>query len=377
MTTNKMKVLIVDDDPVVRQLLRQILKDIYKISFATGGVTALEKAQKVMPDIILLDIMMPGMNGYETCRRLKAVTATVNIPVIFISSATDIDHIVEVFKCGGVDYISKPFQSLEVLARVETHLKLYNLLRFLWETVKDETEKNRLKDQQMYEQSRHVAMGELLVNIAHHWRQPLCTIGLFAQEIQDTYLHDELDENLLKKSVSSIMSEVIGLSNTINGFRNYYIANNELEEFNLEDLINSTVMIVEGYFKLKGFTFNKEFEDGLRINAYPNEFAQVLLNLLTNVQDVFEARHITNGIVNIRVYRDTDTNTTVITIADNGGGVCEENIHKIFDPYFTTKDKSKGTGLGLYISKLIIERSMNGTLSVKNTDGWAEFRIEI
>ncbi|MBF0618517.1 MAG: HAMP domain-containing histidine kinase, partial [Nitrospirae bacterium] len=187
----------------------------------------------------------------------------------------------------------------------------------------------------------------------------------------------ELDENLLKKSVSSIMSEVIGLSNTINGFRNYYIANNELEEFNLEDLINSTVMIVEGYFKLKGFTFNKEFEDGLRINAYPNEFAQVLLNLLTNVQDVFEARHITNGIVNIRVYRDTDTNTTVITIADNGGGVCEENIHKIFDPYFTTKDKSKGTGLGLYISKLIIERSMNGTLSVKNTDGWAEFRIEI
>ncbi|MBF0403559.1 hybrid sensor histidine kinase/response regulator [Candidatus Magnetominusculus xianensis] len=372
-----MKVLIVDDDSVIRQHLRQILKDIYKLSFATSGVTALDKVQKVMPDIILLDIMMPEMDGYETCRRLKADSATADIPVIFISSLTDIDEKVEAFNCGGVDYISKPFLIPEILARVATHLKLYNFQRFLGQRVEEETEKNRLKDQLMYEQSRHIAMGELLVNIAHHWRQPLCTIGLFAQEIQDAYLHNELNENNMKNNVSTIMTELISLSYTINGFRNYYVADQVLKEFNLEDVINSTMMIVEGYFKLKGFVINKEFEDGLFISSYPNEFAQVLLNLLTNVQDVFEARHITNGIVNIRVYRDTDTNKIVITITDNGGGVCEENIHKIFDPYFTTKDKSRGTGLGLYISKLIIERSMKGTLTVKNINGWAEFRAEI
>ncbi|QWR78477.1 hybrid sensor histidine kinase/response regulator [Candidatus Magnetomonas plexicatena] len=377
MTEIRMTVLIVDDDAVSRQLLREILKDRYNLSFATSGVEALKKVQNVKPDLILLDILMPEMDGYETCHKLKSDVGTSNIPVIFISSLSDSDVKFMAFKFGGVDYISKPFSGLEVIARVDSHIKLYNFQRFLEGRVEDEVERNRLKDHLINEQARHIAMGELLVNIAHHWRQPLNSIGVLVQDMQDAYLHKELDGNYFDKSILTIMTELIRLSNTINGFRNYYVAKQELKEFNLEDVVNSTIAIVEGYFKVKGFVINKEFENKLIISFYPNEFAQVLLNLLTNVQNVFEQRHITNGIVNIRAYRDTDTNKIVITITDNGGGVHEDNIHKIFDPYFTTKEKSQGTGLGLYIAKLIIERSMKGTLSVRNIDGWAEFRIEI
>ncbi|MBF0616862.1 MAG: response regulator, partial [Nitrospirae bacterium] len=141
-------------------------------------VKALDKAQKVMPDIILLDVLMPEMDGFETCQRLKTIPVTADIPIIFISSLTDISEKVKAFKSGGVDYISKPFLREEILARVETHLKLHNLQKYFEERVKEEVEKNRLKDQLINKQSRHIAMGELLVNIAHHWRQPINSIGV-------------------------------------------------------------------------------------------------------------------------------------------------------------------------------------------------------
>ncbi|MBF0539209.1 MAG: sigma 54-interacting transcriptional regulator [Nitrospirae bacterium] len=127
MLENKHRILIVDDEPGNRQMLRQILMDRYKLSFATDGVGALEVMSSVRPDIILLDIMMPGMDGYEVCRRLKAAPVTADIPVIFISALTDINKKVNAFNSGGVDYICKPFQKDEVLARVKIHLNLYSL----------------------------------------------------------------------------------------------------------------------------------------------------------------------------------------------------------------------------------------------------------
>ncbi|MBV6340909.1 sigma-54-dependent Fis family transcriptional regulator [Candidatus Magnetobacterium casense] len=128
---SKYKILIVDDEPGNRQLLRQILTDRYKLFFAKNGATAISLVEKAKPDLILLDIVMPDMDGYEVCHRIKTNPATANIPVIFISSLTDINKKISAFKNGGVDYICNPFQSDEVLARVQTHLNLYGLQKEL------------------------------------------------------------------------------------------------------------------------------------------------------------------------------------------------------------------------------------------------------
>ncbi|MEO5357570.1 MAG: PAS domain S-box protein [Nitrospirae bacterium YQR-1] len=250
---------------------------------------------------------------------------------------------------------------------------------FFTGTLRDitEVENSRRKDQLMYEQSRHIAMGELLVNIAHQWRQPLSAIAALVQDIRDTHLHGEFTAEYLEKNISTIVSEVMGLSSTIDNFRNYYIKKPQQMQFNIAEVINNTLSLIVGNPALKNVIIEKELDDVLTVNLYKGEFAQVILNILTNIKDVFEDRHVINGIIRIRAYKDTAIDKIVITIADNGGGVDKGIIGKIFDPYFTTKDKSRGTGLGLYISKVIIEKSINGAISVKSVDGWCEFRIEL
>ncbi|WP_420266898.1 ATP-binding protein [Candidatus Magnetominusculus dajiuhuensis] len=236
---------------------------------------------------------------------------------------------------------------------------------------------SRIKDYFIYKQSRHIAMGELLVNIAHHWRQPLCSIGVIAQDIKDAYLHKELNENYLKKNVSDIMKELVDLSEVINRFSNFYANDAQHIEINISDIINDTLLLIGATFKSKGAVIDKELEEGLIASFCPDEFAQVILNLLTNVNDIFDVRCITNGIVKIKSFRDAITGKIVITIMDNGGGVPEDILGKIFDPYFTTRDKARGRGLGLYITKILVENSMKGTIELRNIDGGCEVRIEI
>ncbi len=243
--------------------------------------------------------------------------------------------------------------------------------------IAQEVEKNRLKDRLMYEQSRHMAMGELLVNIAHQWRQPLASIGLLVQDIRDAYVYKELNDEYLDKNINNVMSELSGLSSTIDGFKDFYLSNLQKEEIKIKEIINNALAVTSEYFELKDVVIERELDETLTINVVPSEFAQVVLSILSNTRDVFEQRQPAIGIVKIKSYKETDTNKAVITIADNGGGVPNDIVDKIFDPYFTTKDKSRGVGLGLYITKLIVEKSMKGVITVRNNDGWCEFRIEI
>ncbi|MBF0463787.1 MAG: PocR ligand-binding domain-containing protein [Nitrospirae bacterium] len=259
--------------------------------------------------------------------------------------------------------------------RIEEALKQFTIN--LENRVAEEIEKNRLKDQLMYEQSRHMAMGELLVNIAHQWRQPLAAIGLLVQDIRDAYMCNELNEGYLDKSITDVMSELVALSNTIDGFKDFYLSNQQKEVLRIKDVIESALSITNVYFEVKDIIIEKEIDDGLTLNVVPSEFAQVILNILSNVRDVFDQRHVSTRIVKINSYKDTSDGKVVITITDNGGGVREDIIGRIFDPYFTTKDKSRGTGLGLYITKLIVEKSMKGAISVRNIDGWCEFKIVV
>ncbi|MBF0554246.1 MAG: hybrid sensor histidine kinase/response regulator [Nitrospirae bacterium] len=374
---NKGCVLAVDDQPInVKLLSVQLQSAGFTVLMAYGGQEALDMAVAHMPDLILLDIMMPYMDGYETCRRLKANPLTAGIPVIFISALTDVAEKVNAFKCGGVDYICKPFQKEEVISRVGTHLNLYFLQRSLKEKVEEETAKRRSGEQMLIQQSKMAAMGEMLGMIAHQWKQPLNAISATAQDIEDAFIHNELDIEYLHSSVITITNQTDFMLRTADDFRNFLRPSKEKILFNVKDAVEEVIFMFSPYFAKSGIGLNLGFTgEEFSVTGYPNEFKQVILNLISNSKDAILSRKDkgTANKIDITVRKD---DRIAITIRDTGGGIPEDIIGRIFDPYFTTKTPDKGTGIGLYMSKTIIEANMGWRLSVSNIEGGVEFRID-
>ncbi|MBF0343831.1 MAG: GAF domain-containing protein [Nitrospirae bacterium] len=278
-------------------------------------------------------------------------------------------------KDNEVEYFLFTLKDVTLKKRYKDELRELNVN--LQKRIDEEVEKSRRRDQLMYEQARHIAMGELLVNIAHQWRQPLCAIGVMVQDILDAYIFNELDEQYIEKSAKCIMKELLYLSDTIDDFKIFYERDKVKNHLNILHVVNRTLLLMADYFKSRGVTVDINIDGMINVYGYTNELSQVILNLLTNIRDIFEERRVNNGIVKIASYRETNTGRVVLTISDNGGGISNDIMGKIFDPYFTTKDKTRGTGLGLYIAKVIIEKNMQGAISVSNTVDGCQFRIEL
>jgi PAS domain S-box-containing protein len=236
-------------------------------------------------------------------------------------------------------------------------------------------EELRRQEQLLLRQGRLAAMGEMIANIAHQWRQPLNNLGLMLQELR--MLHDRslLDFEHLNDSVVKGMQIINYMSKTIDGFRNFFAPDKAKEPFNIAETISRTVALLEaGLSKLK-LSIELELAQEVEVYGYPNEFSQVILNILVNAKDTIVERGISEPRVAIKAF--AVDGKAVVTVTDNAGGITVEPMEKIFDPYFTTKGPDKGTGIGLFMSKMIIEQNMNGRLTVRNTAEGAEFTIEM
>ena len=233
----------------------------------------------------------------------------------------------------------------------------------------------REKERMLIQQSRQAAMGEMIGNIAHQWRQPLNNLGLIVQQLQLFSEYGNFSKDCLDSSVGKSMAIIQHMSRTIDDFRNFFKPDKEKVEFEALEEINKTISLIEGGLKAHGIKVKVAATDYPVIHGYPNEYSQVLLNILINARDAFVSRTIEGPKVTINL--SSENGKTVVTITDNAGGIPDDIIHKIFDPYFTTKGPDKGTGVGLFLSKTIIEKNMNGTLAVRNTGDGAEFRIEL
>lgn len=231
------------------------------------------------------------------------------------------------------------------------------------------------KEQLLLQQSRQAAMGEMIGNIAHQWRQPLNALGLLTQRIGVFYDTPNFDKKFLDNSIAKSMKIITHMSKTIDDFRNYFKPEKEKAEFSVIEAIHTTLSLLEGSFQNPLICIEIEEHDNSAIYGYQNEFAQVVLNILNNARDAIIERQIADPVIRIKVCSTHES--TIVTLADNCGGIPEEIISKIFDPYFTTKGPQHGTGLGLFMSKTIIEKNMGGRLSVRNTPDGAEFRIEV
>ena len=278
------------------------------------------------------------------------------------------------YSISVVEDITQRKRAEEELAEKQRLLEELNIS--LSKRVAETVAELRQKDQMLISQGRQAAMGEMIGNIAHQWRQPLNTLALIVQEIRITYPHNDCFKDSLKVNVDKAMCMIQHMSKTIDDFGNYFKPDKERLLFNVNKAVTKVLTLVES--SLANLNINIEvIEQGETfINGYENEYSQVLLNIFLNCRDAFECND-ANQCREIKVTVIGEKNKSVVTVADNAGGIPEDIMNKIFDPYFTTKGPDKGTGIGLYMAKTIIEKNMGGILSVRNTSDGAEFKIEI
>jgi PAS domain S-box-containing protein len=274
---------------------------------------------------------------------------------------------------GMVDEITERKRSEEALR--ESERKFRELSEALEQRVKESVDELRRKDKILIVQGRQAVMGEMLNNIAHQWRQPLNMLALLAQELQMTKKRGDLSEEFIDANIGGTLEIISRMSKTIDDFRYFFRQDKEKVEFRVLETLEKTLSILEGSFQIHGIRTEVVQTGEPVIIGYPTEFVQVLLNILINARDALIARHADMPRVSIKVL--SQGGKTVVIIADNAGGIPDEIMDKIFEPYFSTKGPEQGTGIGLFMSKIIIEKNMNGLLTVRNVGNGAEFRIEV
>ncbi len=396
-------ILIVDDKSKDIQILVDVMQiHGHRVLFAKSGEAALKTVETVFPDLILLDIMMPGMNGFETCRRLKADERTKDIPIIFMTALANTADKIKGFKLGAVDYITKPFHQEEILARVNVQLKLRNLNRQLQQS-----------QFQLMQAEKISSLGQLVAGIAHEIKNP---ISFIAGNLEHTsnYIEDliillnlyqkhlinppeeitskidaiDLDFLLedLPKMIASMNLGIERISDVIQSLGNFSRKDaTQKKAANIHQGIDTTLMILSHRLKANEvhpkIQVVKEYGDLPEIECYPGQLNQVFMNLLSNAIDAIEEgiEASKSLIPEIRINtRFVDNKSVKISIYDNGYGICEEVRKKLFDAFFTTKPEGKGTGLGLSISYQIITETHGGTLECLSSEGeGTEFVINI
>ncbi|MCF6172331.1 MAG: ATP-binding protein [Campylobacteraceae bacterium] len=250
--------------------------------------------------------------------------------------------------------------------RVQEKTKeLQELNKSLKIKIQEEVKKSREKDEIMFRQSRLAAMGEMIGNIAHQWRQPLNAISLIIQSFQTKrMLGVEIDDEFINTQVKEGSLLAQNMSKTIDDFRNFFSPNKKSELFSVKENIQKSIEILNGYYLKNSIHINLVCKQDFKILGFPNEFSQVIINLLSNAKDALNETNPDVKVIEVVIYKENQRG--IIEIIDNGGGIQKEVLDRIFEPYFTTKHKSVGTGIGLYMSEQIVEQQMDGELKAQN-----------
>jgi len=410
-----MRILLVDDNPNNLKVLSETIQGYgWKAFMATDGESAIEQVEYAAPDLILLDVMMPGIDGFETCRRLKANSITQNIPVIFMTALSDTTDKVKGLEIGAVDYITKPFQQEEVIARLKLHLKISHLTHTLEQRVQERTaeltqslQKLQQTQLQLIQSEKMSTLGELVAGIGHEINNPIgfisgnCShieeyvkdllrlinlqqqklpypdleIKELVEEIDLEYLAEDLPKLLLSMHQGICRLKDISLS--LRTFARSDISSKV--EFQIHEGIDSTLMLLKHRLQDQGnrpkIEVVTQYGELPLITCYPGQLNQVFMNIIANAIDAFDDLHkncsdqeIPNMIM-ITTSVERQQKVVTICIEDNALGMPTEVQARIFEPSFTTKAVGKGTGLGLAISHQIIVDKHNGQINCSSTFG--------
>lgn len=356
-------ILIVDDNQTNLDVLFDLLRNCgFKVLVATDGESAIEQLEFVHPDLILLDVMMPGIDGFETCRHLKADPAKQDIPVIFMTALADTVDKVKGFKVGAVDYITKPFQYEEVLSRLHTHLTICNLQKKLQEknqelaTLNQNLEKLvEQKTKRLIDQEKTAIIGRLTQGMVHNLKSPIQTIQTSVDLIETKAV--KLQENSILNYSGYILQALTKITQIMDSLMLKSVKDQikDLQPLDLNELLQSEIRLLDAnlYFKHR---LKKHYYFDYTLPKIPLIYScisQVFHNLIDNaIAAMWSSKYQELTIVtrqdDARIYLD---------IQDTGCGIAPENLSKIFDPFYTSKPakgeenqegEPTGTGLGLY-----------------------------
>ena len=380
------KILIIDDSKFVCKQVKTILEPRnYKVSYAHLAKDGIQKLTSTNYDLLILDMELPDMHGLKVLEIIRKNSCFTSLPILVLSGTTTPDIIRNILKNGANAIIKKPFVFEEFILNVDLWIDYFKQRKELKEKnkeldllnenlvqlVQEEIQKNNEKEKIMFQQSRNAQMGEMIAMIAHQWKQPLNVISTANSVIKNLLRRDKIDTEKVLKTTHSISKNIEYLSTTIDDFRDFFKPNKEKQNTNFDIITQKALSLIEASIKNQKITLNLNIKEISNFNSFENELIQVVLNLLKNAEDVLVAKKVKNPSIEIIIDKN------LLQVIDNGGGIKKEIQAKIFDPYFSTKMAKEGTGLGLYMSKIIIEKHCNGSFSVANTKSGACFSIKI
>ena len=245
----------------------------------------------------------------------------------------------------------------------------------LEEQIQNEIDQRLEQEQILIQQSKLASMGEMIGNIAHQWRQPLAQISAIHMNMKVTYQFDKFTQSYLDSKIEEANKLTNYMSQTISDFQNFFNPQGEKEQFSVYQACQDAYFIIESSMKYHGIGIDFNVIEDSQVYGYKNEYSQVILNILSNAKDVLLERKIEDPLIHLDI--KVGESYAIVKITDNAGGIKSDILDKIFEPYFTTRHKTQGTGIGLYMSKNIIERNMNGFINVQNSEVGACFTIKV
>ena len=346
-----LNVLYVEDEIDVREEVVDILNlNIGKLYVATNGQEGYDSYKQNHPDIIITDIKMPVMDGIEMISKIRK--ENIDIPIVITSAFNETEFFKSAIDLHIDKYIIKPIdimQLLEVLDRAA--LVIY------------QKQELQHKDAMLKNKEKISALGDLLQSIAHQWRQPLSIITTSASSLKIQKDFGKVSDELIDEMCEHINNNAQDLSKTIDKFARFFEDKETIETLNLKDIIEESNSMLDSSFKNNDITLLCNLED-VSIEATKKDIVQIIFTILTNAKDILLLNNIKDKYIKTELHKDNEN--IILTIHDSGGGVDEDIINKIFDPYFTTKHQSKGTGLGLYIVYELVTYSLFGQIVVSN-----------
>jgi signal transduction histidine kinase len=385
----KPRLLVVDDQPINIQTLYQIFSEDHEVFMATSGTHALEVVREQKPDLVLLDVLMPGLDGHAVCQRLKDDPQTRDIPVIFVTGQDNPEEETLGLELGAADFIRKPVNAAVVRARVHTQLVLRALKVHLEDQVAQRTmelESALLRLQESQEQlassEAKATLSTLIASVSHELGSPIGNSVMMASTLGDQVRDFArlLESGNLKRSELSsfiavqregcdmVLSNLKRATDLLNDFRQVAAdqASEQRREFDLATVIQEVINTLTPTLKRQPHRVVVEIPGGIHLDSQPGPLGQVAINLINNAfLHAFEGR--TDGVLTIRA---TQMGHQVnIQFEDNGVGIPQDNLVKLFEPFFSTKIGKGGSGLGMAIVANLVQKTLKGHVSVRSQVG--------